>query len=149
MPQAEWKRTRKQARREYSRQLERAKRRATYGPAMRPGRVTIRRLEPDAIAQDVARGPRPTNLLHRLAREAGHADYAHYLHSPAWRQLRSHVLERDRWRCRQCGSPESLNVHHVRYGPLDATPLGWLMTLCDSCHRALHHRSRRVGGQRG
>ena len=37
--------------------------------------MTIRRLESDEVTQDAARGPRPTNRLNRLAREAGFSGF--------------------------------------------------------------------------
>ena len=53
--------------------------------------------------------------------------------------LRHRVLERDAWRCQNCGSSKDLNVHHVlersKFGD-DA--LDNLMTLCANCHRQRH-----------
>ena len=56
-------------------------------------------------------------------------------------RFRKLVLERDGNSCRQCGSSENLQAHHVR--PLKEAPeLRWNvdngMTLCQSCHLVLH-----------
>jgi 5-methylcytosine-specific restriction endonuclease McrA len=57
----------------------------------------------------------------------------------AWRRARRAVLDRDRHRCRRCGSPatrfDALHVHHVvprSEGGTDA--LSNLVTLCALCH---------------
>ncbi len=71
------------------------------------------------------------------------ADYG-----PDWRRQRQRARERDEFRCRSCGAPESPNrehdVHHVRsirefgYGAVgdyaQANELDNLITLCRSCH---------------
>jgi hypothetical protein len=57
---------------------------------------------------------------HSLRRFAGHRDA---------------VLERDRRRCRSCGSERRLVVHHRRPGMHQAR---FLITLCAACHARLH-----------
>jgi HNH endonuclease len=57
------------------------------------------------------------------------------LEANAHDQLHRQVLERDRWRCQQCGSGTNLQVHHLRSG----SKLGHdvpenLITLCAVCH---------------
>ena len=49
--------------------------------------------------------------------------------------LRDLILKRDRFKCRACGAPRRLVVHH-RDGQ-NAEPL--LITLCVRCHVQLHH----------
>lgn len=61
-----------------------------------------------------------------------------YLRSPAWQSLRNQVLYRDRRQCQTCGCKTRLNVHHITYKNLGAEPLDNLVTLCDTCHTALH-----------
>src|SRR5207237_9463674 len=66
-------------------------------------------------------------------------------HSPVrlnpdlYTQLRNEVLRRDGWRCQSCGSPTSLQVHHIQ----KLSQGGWdtnenLITLCAACHRNQH-----------
>lgn len=62
----------------------------------------------------------------RLSREAYHL-------------LHRQVLERDRWRCKNCSCSEHLEVHHIRPRSLlgdDAEES--LITLCRECHRSSH-----------
>ena len=58
--------------------------------------------------------------------------------SPRWRAVRKEVLERDGWRCQECGGPGRLEVHHkVRLADGgEHFDLGNLETLCRSCHQA-------------
>ena len=54
-------------------------------------------------------------------------------------QLKLEVLKRDSWRCQLCGSMQQLEVHHRvfrSHGGKDAEEN--LVTLCHSCHSALH-----------
>lgn len=59
--------------------------------------------------------------------------------SPLWAKLRATRLQMDNYKCKNCGSPINLNIHHIRY------PLVWgeedisdLVTLCDECHKNIH-----------
>lgn len=57
----------------------------------------------------------------------------------AYGELRKQVLERDSWRCQNCGSSENLQVHHIQSrGRLGADTLENLTALCASCHRDVH-----------
>ena len=64
--------------------------------------------------------------------------------SAKWQQARAAARKRDGERCRQCGSTDRLQVHHIK--PLaeggDKYALENLMTLCHDCHV-------RVGGRSG
>jgi len=54
-----------------------------------------------------------------------------------WRQ----VLERDGWRCQNCGSLTNLQVHHVRSrSQLGDDAESNLITLCADCHQKIHSR---------
>lgn len=57
---------------------------------------------------------------------------------PRWQRIRRVALDRDGWRCTQCGRPGRLEVHHKRAladgGP--AFDLANLATLCRPCHFA-------------
>lgn len=63
------------------------------------------------------------------------------------------MLARDNYTCQECGSGDSLQVHHQRYhGPWDepwTTPDEDLQTLCDSCHEARTHLDRRMRAAAG
>jgi 5-methylcytosine-specific restriction endonuclease McrA len=66
------------------------------------------------------------------------ADYATYLKSARWRELREQAVVRDLGRCRTCNTTEELEVHHRRY------PAIWgeetvedLTTLCRTCHEII------------
>lgn len=55
--------------------------------------------------------------------------------SAKWRDRRAEMLERDEYRCQQCGSPINLDGHHLqakKNGGDDA--LENLQTLCERCH---------------
>jgi 5-methylcytosine-specific restriction endonuclease McrA len=53
--------------------------------------------------------------------------------------LRNHVLERDSWRCQDCGAMKDLQVHHIRpRSRLGGDVMQNLITLCASCHGKRH-----------
>ena len=53
--------------------------------------------------------------------------------------LRRVVLQRDGWRCQQCGSLSNLDVHHVRRrSELGDDAEANLITVCRECHQMLH-----------
>ena len=57
----------------------------------------------------------------------------------SYRKLRIDVLERDGWRCQNCGTSECLQVHHIRSRrALGDDAAENLITLCAGCHRQLH-----------
>lgn len=63
--------------------------------------------------------------------------------STAAKRLRREVLDRDGWRCRDCGRPGRLEVHHVK--PIRERPDLALvpdncLTLCVRCHLKRHRR---------
>ena len=58
-----------------------------------------------------------------------------------YRRLMKRVLERDEWRCQNCGSLENLQVHHqVKRSQLGDDKLANLVTLCAYCHMKEHHQ---------
>jgi 5-methylcytosine-specific restriction endonuclease McrA len=59
----------------------------------------------------------------------------------AYQALRNQVLERDGWRCQECGSLSNLQVHHLnpRSG-LGSDTVTNLITLCAPCHGKRHGR---------
>lgn len=76
--------------------------------------------------------------------------------SPRWKRLRERALARDGWRCRECArfgvAREASVAHHVR--PVEDFPeLQWrienLISLCPTCHNAMHSRNGRELSERG
>ncbi len=61
------------------------------------------------------------------------------LGNQVYRRLMKRVLERDAWRCRNCGSLENLQVHHkIRRSQQGDDCLANLITLCVHCHMKEH-----------
>ena len=57
----------------------------------------------------------------------------------SYSKLCQQVLERDGWRCQNCGSPNDLQVHHIcPRSSLGDDVAENLVTLCDGCHRQVH-----------
>jgi len=53
--------------------------------------------------------------------------------------LRKGVLQRDGWRCQNCGTSENLHVHHIeRRSNLGNDGEENLITVCAGCHSAIH-----------
>ncbi len=49
------------------------------------------------------------------------------------------VLERDGWRCQECGSRTNLEIHHQRFrSHLGDDSEDNLISLCSNCHRHWH-----------
>ena len=56
-----------------------------------------------------------------------------------YQKLCQEVLQRDGWKCQNCGSMKHLQIHHQEFrshGGSDSEKN--LITLCDSCHGGLH-----------
>ena len=65
------------------------------------------------------------------------------LNSEAYAAVRKHVLERDGWRCQDCGAVRDLQVHHMKpRSQLGGDMTQNLITLCAYCHRKRHVRCR-------
>lgn len=78
---------------------------------------------------------------------------SHFYASPEWLELRETILQRDGFRCRNCGSADRLEVHHwlpipEHWESVDSrgygrgenpliVPGSGLITLCTECHKAL------------
>ena len=58
----------------------------------------------------------------------------------AWDRVRRLALARDDYRCRACGHPGDLEVHHVEALAAGGAPLALanVRTLCRSCHMGEH-----------
>jgi 5-methylcytosine-specific restriction endonuclease McrA len=65
------------------------------------------------------------------------------LNPEEYRIVRNRVLERDGWRCQECGSMKGLEVHHMKpRSRLGGDVMHNLITLCVSCHGKSHVRRR-------
>lgn len=53
---------------------------------------------------------------------------------PGWSHLRKKVIRRDGHRCQECGTPNSLHVHHID-GDARNDAMTNLRTLCEDCHK--------------
>jgi 5-methylcytosine-specific restriction endonuclease McrA len=61
------------------------------------------------------------------------------LNHDAYERLRQEILERDNWRCQNCGSLQHLQVHHRELRSHSGSDTDKnLITLCDLCHRLTH-----------
>lgn len=64
-------------------------------------------------------------------------EYAEYLKSTHWSQLRSYVMVRD-LKCRICEELPPTQVHHMEYRNIyDVAPIH-LIGLCSGCHTRIH-----------
>lgn len=68
-------------------------------------------------------------------------DYAKYLHSSRWKQIRGRVMVRDQWCCARCDG-EATEVHHRNYAPavMEGRDDSQLACLCDGCHEVVEFR---------
>lgn len=65
--------------------------------------------------------------------------YSERLKDPRWQRKRLEVMQRDGFKCRDCGSEtETLHVHHCHYerGAPWETNSVFMLTLCDKCHKS-------------
>jgi 5-methylcytosine-specific restriction endonuclease McrA len=82
---------------------------------------------------------RPRRREARLERQRG---YRRYLKTPEWQQRRAAIVERSRGFCEDCGSRESLDVHHLTYKRRGSERAGDLVALCRQCHKERHSGKR-------
>jgi 5-methylcytosine-specific restriction endonuclease McrA len=63
------------------------------------------------------------------------------LDSMSYRELHRQVLERDGWRCQNCGSKHNLQVHHLKFRSQSGGDEEQnLITVCADCHARIHRR---------
>ena len=68
-------------------------------------------------------------------------NYLSYLETKKWADLRNQRLKLDDYKCAVCGSPYSLEVHHLLYPRILGTEhIDHVVTLCRSCHQAIEER---------
>ena len=69
------------------------------------------------------------------------AQYHQSLKDGRWQRRRLEIMERDGFKCCDCGTTDELNVHHIQY---IAGRKPWeyddedLITLCEKCHKKRH-----------
>ncbi len=69
------------------------------------------------------------------------------LDTKSYRKLWQRVIERDGWRCQNCGRLTGLQVHHIHArSHLGDDAEENLITLCAQCHEAVH---REIGSSQG
>lgn len=68
-------------------------------------------------------------------------EYHQLLKDGRWQRRRLEIMQRDNFKCRDCGTADNLNVHHIRYiaghKPWEYDD-GDLITLCGTCHKKRH-----------
>lgn len=63
------------------------------------------------------------------------------LNEEEYDQLKKYVLNRDGWKCQDCGTSANLQVHHLLYrSRLGSDEAINLITLCVKCHRRRHSK---------
>lgn len=60
-----------------------------------------------------------------------------YLKTPAWREKRKEVLERDGYMCQACLKRRASEVHHLTYDHFGDEPLFDLISVCRQCHEKI------------
>lgn len=86
----------------------------------------------------------------KAVRGAAQKSRARFRSSPAWRDFRLQMIERDESKCQCCGiryPAPKLQVHHKdldkeRYEELDVPET--FVCLCSTCHKSLHSMERKV-----
>jgi len=65
------------------------------------------------------------------------------LDSERYRELHKLVLQRDGWRCQNCGCMQHLQVHHLKLRSQSGSDEERnLITLCAACHEGAHRKPR-------
>lgn len=65
-------------------------------------------------------------------------NYALYLKSKKWQDVRAVRLKKDSYTCQICGRKFELRVHHVNYNRVGDERTGDLITICERCHNDIH-----------
>jgi 5-methylcytosine-specific restriction endonuclease McrA len=83
---------------------------------------------------------RKSQRLMRM-RKAGlwpNPNYAKYIVSRFWFELRTQFLAQSGYRCECCGDARNLQVHHKHYKTLGNERRGDVEVLCRACHTSRH-----------
>lgn len=70
-------------------------------------------------------------------------NYKEKLQDPRWQRKRLEILQRDNFKCVECGEDKkTLHVHHIKYNQ-DCEPWEYeddnFQTLCSNCHNSKHY----------
>ena len=73
-----------------------------------------------------------------------YVEYAIYLKSQQWRDLRQQVLIRDQYSCVDCGDNGRLQVHHLHYDGIETMTFtaDQCVSVCHDCHDIRHGRDK-------
>lgn len=67
-----------------------------------------------------------------------------FYNSPEWIRLRAEVFRRDGYKCKDCGSIDNLQCHHLSTFNYRNPDTSLLLTLCGDCHTKRHEEQKRV-----
>lgn len=76
--------------------------------------------------------------IKKKKRIGDHSSYVKYIKSPEWSERRKIYFESHKKRCRSCGTPNRINLHHGTYSNLFKEKDEDLVPLCGTCHSCLH-----------
>ncbi len=65
-------------------------------------------------------------------------DYFEYILSDLWRDRKDRYYKKYKKICRACGTPHSIDLHHMIYGIFGKEPDRTLVPLCRVCHDEYH-----------
>lgn len=71
-------------------------------------------------------------------------DYQEYLLSDHWEKMRRRALYHDGYKCADCMTAETLQIHHLSYLRIGHERMTDLITVCESCHLARHPEVREI-----
>lgn len=97
-------------------------------------------------AQIIALADHKKDVMGKIARgeisTQDNSKFGNYYGSEEWKKTRKRILGRDEQRCQACGAAAEC-VHHIVYDRLGAENDLDLISLCHSCHDAIHREQRR------
>jgi len=96
--------------------------------------------------EELTRRDRERRTAVRLAAQEAESarwwdSYHGYMASQEWADLRTKVLERDKYLCQGCLTAKATEVHHVTYQNFGAELAFQLLSLCRPCHERYHAKS--------
>lgn len=73
------------------------------------------------------------------------SEWLDYYKDSRWQEKRLRIMDRDGWKCHDCGSRDALSVHHAHYQgglmPWEYPDVS-LVTLCQTCHEFRHQTKK-------
>lgn len=67
-----------------------------------------------------------------------------FYNSPEWMKIRAEVFRRDGYKCKDCGSIDNLQCHHLSTLNYRNPDLNCLVTLCNNCHIKRHGEQKKI-----